>query len=281
MLRPHGTGPSLSAKRIGWRVMVASPSGFFSRLPQCRQSGSEPESAAREHRQQPRLSHTALPHPRRGAGIPARHRPRSLKVPVVRRGGAITERPRGDARDRPLIDRCATWSPLLARRGGRVRATTNVIHVRVEVTHIGGNAKRKLEAMGRVRPELMRVVYSRLTDEEATERIGELVRSDPRAAEATLRYVRRPRDYSRAYDTDRAYRILVGAMNGTAPEPARRDDLELFERERELGWLPRARRLSDSARLSPSSGVFELGPRNWPSLRNRSGLSTTRSEAAL
>jgi hypothetical protein len=99
-------------------------------------------------------------------------------------------------------------------------------------------AKRDLEATGRVRPELLRVVYSHLTDDEAAVRIGEMVRSDRRAAEATLRYVSRARDSSGSYDTDRAFRVLVGAMNGTTPVPVRLEDAELFERERELGWMP-------------------------------------------
>ena len=43
---PHGSGPSLSAKRTGGRVMVASPSRFFSRLPQCRRTGHEILAAA-------------------------------------------------------------------------------------------------------------------------------------------------------------------------------------------------------------------------------------------
>jgi len=83
----------------------------------------------------------------------------------------------------------------------------------------------------------MRVVYSHLTDEEAAVRIGGIVRSDREAADATLRYVRRARDFSGGYDTDRACRILVGAMNGTTPEPVRLENAELFERERELGWM--------------------------------------------
>ena len=102
----------------------------------------------------------------------------------------------------------------------------------------GGQAKRAFEEMGRVRPELMRVVYSHLTDEDAAVRIGDVVRSDRPAAEATLSWVRRASDFSRSYETDRAYRILVAAMNGAAPEPVQAADAELFERERELGWLP-------------------------------------------
>jgi hypothetical protein len=90
--------------------------------------------------------------------------------------------------------------------------------------------------MGRLRPELWRVVYSHLTDEEAVERVRELVRSDPDAARVTLRYVRRTMEFSRGYDTDRAYRIIVAAMSGRSPEPVQ--DAERFEHERELGWMP-------------------------------------------
>jgi hypothetical protein len=88
--------------------------------------------------------------------------------------------------------------------------------------------------MGEVRPELMRVVCSNLTDEEAVARISEVVRSDRGAAVATLDYVRRIRGLSRGYETDRAYRILVSAIEATPPEAVRAEDAELFEREREL-----------------------------------------------
>lgn len=99
---------------------------------------------------------------------------------------------------------------------------------------------REFKKMGEVRPQLMRVVYSNLTDEEAAAQIGEEVRSNPRAAKATLDYVRRIHDASHGYETDRACRILVGAIEGTPPEAVRPEDAKLFERERELGWLPLA-----------------------------------------
>jgi hypothetical protein len=92
--------------------------------------------------------------------------------------------------------------------------------------------------MGRVRPELWRVVYSHLTDDQAAERVGQLVRSDPQAARVTLRYVHRTMEFARGYDTDRAYRIMVAAISRSRPEPVRAQDAERFERERELGWLP-------------------------------------------
>lgn len=105
---------------------------------------------------------------------------------------------------------------------------------------VSGRTKRDLVNMGRVRPELMRVVYSHLTDAEAAVRIGEIVRSNPRAATTTLRYAREAIQFSRGYDTDRAYRVLEAAMKGTLPAPVRVGDVQLFERERELGWLPLA-----------------------------------------
>jgi hypothetical protein len=84
----------------------------------------------------------------------------------------------------------------------------------------------------------MRVVYSRLTDEEAAERIGGVVRASPPAARATLAYLRRMRDDFGGYETDRAYRLLIAAMNGAPPEPVSPANARLFERERSLGWMP-------------------------------------------
>jgi hypothetical protein len=109
----------------------------------------------------------------------------------------------------------------------------------------------EFKKMGQVRPELMRVVYSNLTDEEAALRLGEVVRSDRGAAEATLGYVRRIHDISRGYETDRACRILVGAIEGTPPEPARPEDADLFERERELGWMPLSQAFEQLASAVP------------------------------
>lgn len=103
---------------------------------------------------------------------------------------------------------------------------------------LSGQTKREFKTMGGVRRDLMRVVYSHLADDEAALRISEVVRSDSRGAEATLRWVRDIRRQSHTYETDRAYRILVAAMQGASPEPIRPEDAELFERERNLGWMP-------------------------------------------
>jgi hypothetical protein len=102
----------------------------------------------------------------------------------------------------------------------------------------GFRNKRALRRMGAVRRELLRVVHSPLTDEEAVRRIGDLVRGDQTGAKATLRYVSGIRDHSYAYDTDRACRLLVAAMAGAAPQPMRSQDAGLFDRERELGLIP-------------------------------------------
>ena len=93
--------------------------------------------------------------------------------------------------------------------------------------------------------------YSSLTDEEAAAQIGEAVRSDRGAAEATLDYVRRIHRVSRGYETDRAYRILAAAIEGRPPEAVRPENAELFERERELGWMPLSRAFERLASAVP------------------------------
>ncbi len=92
--------------------------------------------------------------------------------------------------------------------------------------------------MGQVRPELMRVVYSHLSDEEAANRLRDVVRSDPSGARATLAYVTRIRDGSSEYETDPAYRVLRAATSNALPEPVSPGRAALFERQRELGWTP-------------------------------------------
>jgi hypothetical protein len=97
---------------------------------------------------------------------------------------------------------------------------------------------RELKKMGRVRPELMRTVYSHLSDEEAADRLRDVVRSDRLGARATLAYVTRIRDGSCEYETDRAYRVLRAAVSEAPPEPVSSGNEALFERQRELGWSP-------------------------------------------
>jgi len=101
---------------------------------------------------------------------------------------------------------------------------------------ISNRAGRGLKKMRHVRPELMRVVYSHLTDAEGADRMRSVVRSDPQAARVTLAYVARIRESTYEYETDRAYRILVAAMNNSPPAGVRREDAELFEQQRALGW---------------------------------------------
>jgi hypothetical protein len=100
------------------------------------------------------------------------------------------------------------------------------------------DTERKLKTMAQVRPELMRVVHSTLTDEEAVERMRPVVEADRRAATATLEYVTETREHFGGYITDRAYRVLVAAIRNTPPEPVNGENAELFEREKQLGWTP-------------------------------------------
>ncbi|MEA2211999.1 MAG: hypothetical protein QOF83_1947, partial [Solirubrobacteraceae bacterium] len=83
---------------------------------------------------------------------------------------------------------------------------------------------------------LMRVVYSHLSDEEAANRLRDVVRSDPPGGRATLTYVTRIRDGSCEYETDRAYRVLCAAINGAPPESVSPENAAFFERQRALGW---------------------------------------------
>lgn len=101
---------------------------------------------------------------------------------------------------------------------------------------LSNQAGRELKKMGQVRPELMRAVYSHLSDDEAANRLRDVVRSDPPGARATLAYVTRIRDGSCEYETDRAYRVLRAAMSDASPEPVSPGKAEHFERQRELGW---------------------------------------------
>ena len=103
---------------------------------------------------------------------------------------------------------------------------------------VSNQTGRDLKKMGRVRPQLMRVVYSNAADDEAANTIRPVVRSDPRGARATLAYVTQARDYSLGYETDRAYRVLRAAMTGAEPEPVSPDKAAQFEREKALGWSP-------------------------------------------
>jgi len=89
---------------------------------------------------------------------------------------------------------------------------------------ISNQAGRDLKKMRHVRPELMRVVYSHLTDEEGVHRMRGIVRSDPQAARVTLAYIARTRDHTYEYETDRAYRILVAAMRNSRPEGVKREE---------------------------------------------------------
>ena len=98
--------------------------------------------------------------------------------------------------------------------------------------------ERQFRAMGDVRRELMRVVHSHMTDTEAVAVMGPVVRDDPAGGAATLSYVTETRDFYGGYIPDRAYRILIAATQQRPPDTADPNEAELFERERQLGWLP-------------------------------------------
>jgi hypothetical protein len=102
----------------------------------------------------------------------------------------------------------------------------------------GHDAERQLARMGEVRLELLRVVHSTVSDDEAADGLRPIVHANRDGAEATLRYVTQARDYDLEYVSDRAYRIMVAAIEGTPLRPVAAENALLFEAERRLGWLP-------------------------------------------
>jgi hypothetical protein len=116
---------------------------------------------------------------------------------------------------------------------------------------------RQLKKMANVRPELMQVVYSRLSDQDAADRLRPIANANQRAARATLKYVAEIRDRHSAYETDRAYRIMLAAVENTAPLPVDAKDAALFERERGLGWLPLEDAFTFLVDLVPELGVLQ------------------------
>jgi hypothetical protein len=123
---------------------------------------------------------------------------------------------------------------------------------------------RELKKMARLRPKLLRVVYSHLSDEEAADRLRDVVRSDPSGARATLVYVTRIRNGSCEYDTDRAYRVLRAATREAPPELVSSGEEALFERQRKLGWRPLGEafdQLADAVpELAEVAQTVESGP---------------------
>ena len=103
-----------------------------------------------------------------------------------------------------------------------------------------------------------------------------MVRSDPQAAEATLRYVRRADHLFPGYETDRAYRLLVAAMSNAPPEPVRPEDAELFRHERELGSMPLSQAFGQLRALAPGLEEIRRQPSNWQPLRSHLGSARRR-----
>jgi hypothetical protein len=116
---------------------------------------------------------------------------------------------------------------------------------------------RQLKAMGNVRPELLRVVGSTLNDDEAALRMRAIVQANPLGAKATLRYVTETREAQLSFKTDRAYRIMVAAIQNTAPSPIKAENAALFERERTLGWMPLEDGFKQLVELVPQLQVLE------------------------
>jgi hypothetical protein len=109
----------------------------------------------------------------------------------------------------------------------------------------------EIKAMAPVRVPLMRVVRWRLTDEEAVERIRPIVQDHPRAAQATLSHQTDIQRRTNGYIPDRAYRIMVAAVRNTPPVAVSPENAALFEREKELGWLPLDEAFSQLAAVVP------------------------------
>lgn len=99
--------------------------------------------------------------------------------------------------------------------------------------------RRRQVRAGLLRAAVFREALSRITDAEAVDRLRDLVVSDPAGADAALAFIEALASRSApTYETDRARRILLAAIRGGEPEPMPVEHLQLFERERELGWMP-------------------------------------------
>ena len=129
--------------------------------------------------------------------------------------------------------------------------------LRLVVGVLGGSA-RAMERMGAVRPAVLRAAHSQLSDDDAVESIRVVVASDDAGAKATLRYLGDLRDRDLDYMTDRTVRLLVAAIEGTAPAPIESHFAQLFERERMLGWRPLEKAFTQLASEVPElSGVAD------------------------
>jgi hypothetical protein len=108
------------------------------------------------------------------------------------------------------------------------------------------------------------VIHSQLTDIEAVERMRPIVLDSPKAAKAARAHVTEARNNG-GYIADRGYRVLTAAIAGTPPAPIAPQNVELFERERELG-------------LTPLEDAFEQLAAIVPELRELKEHATARAE---
>jgi hypothetical protein len=115
-----------------------------------------------------------------------------------------------------------------------------------------------IKKMGRVRVSLWRVVYSHLSDDEAADSIAGVVKSEPDAADATLKYLSLVLETDRSYDVDRAYRILTAAIKGEPTQPIRAENAALFERERQLGWMPLSQAFKSLSEVVPELDAIRV-----------------------
>ena len=106
---------------------------------------------------------------------------------------------------------------------------------------------------------LLRVVESEVSDPEAVDRMRPVVLPEPRAARRTLAVVKGVRDREGGYVQDRAYRILKAAINDAAPEPVRPDLALLYEREKNLAFVPLQDAFEELRNAVPALG--EIGDR--------------------
>lgn len=114
-----------------------------------------------------------------------------------------------------------------------------------------GFGKRQRKRMATVRDPLMRVVHSRISEDEAIAEMRPIVRAYPDAAKGTLAYVQRASSGGGGFIAHRAERILLSAMGRPAPEPSE-NDRELLAREERLGWLPLNAAFDELSEAEPS-----------------------------
>jgi hypothetical protein len=94
----------------------------------------------------------------------------------------------------------------------------------------------------------MKISGLELSDEEARVRVAPVVKAKPSGAREALEFLADRRD---EYLTDRAYRLIVAAMNGQSVINVDIDKQDLFSREAVLGRLPINDAFAHITELSP------------------------------